>query len=221
MRQKMDCKFPEIITALRRERGISQKQVSADLGISQALLSHYEKGIRECGLDFLIRTAEYYGVSCDYLLGRTSCRQPDTGEAGSDDTDAPGLINKRQIVQALRAVIHLLEQVGSSALSEEGAAFLSLAFYRLLRTLCSLYYPGTEQLFRLDSSVYIPLAVGQMQFCEARMSVASSGVKKQPPITPALLLQKYPVEAPALLELVEFAEDRLDKLYRSSTELKT
>ena len=63
--------FPRILTLLRKERGYSQKKAATDLGISQALLSHYEKGIRECGLDFLARAAEYYGVSCDYLLGRT------------------------------------------------------------------------------------------------------------------------------------------------------
>ena len=63
--------FPRILTLLRKERGFSQKKAAADLGISQALLSHYEKGIRECGLDFLVRAANYYQVSCDYLLGRT------------------------------------------------------------------------------------------------------------------------------------------------------
>lgn len=64
----MNSDFPRILTLLRKEQGISQKKAAADLGISQALLSHYEKGIRECGLDFIVRTADYYGVSCDYLL---------------------------------------------------------------------------------------------------------------------------------------------------------
>ena len=74
--------FPRILTLLRKERGFSQKKAAADLGISQALLSHYEKGVRECGLDFLVRAAAYYGVSCDYLLGahpppgHSPCRQP-------------------------------------------------------------------------------------------------------------------------------------------------
>ena len=67
----MNSDFPRIITFLRKERGLSQKQVATDLGISQALLSHYEKGIRECGLDFLVKAADYFEVSCDYLLGRT------------------------------------------------------------------------------------------------------------------------------------------------------
>ena len=65
----MNADFPRLITLLRKEKGISQKQAAAEFGISQALLSHYEKGIRECGLDFLVKCAKFYGVSCDYLLG--------------------------------------------------------------------------------------------------------------------------------------------------------
>ena len=67
-------KFAANLSQLRKEKGISQKAAAADLGISQALLSHYEKGIRECGLDFVIRCSEYYGVSTDYLLGASDIR---------------------------------------------------------------------------------------------------------------------------------------------------
>ena len=55
----MNRDFPRIITLLRKERGLSQRRASDELGISQALLSHYEKGIRECGLDFLVKIADY------------------------------------------------------------------------------------------------------------------------------------------------------------------
>lgn len=61
--------FSSRITKQREEKGVSQKQAAKDLGVSQALLSHYENGVRECGLDFVVRAADYYGVSCDYLLG--------------------------------------------------------------------------------------------------------------------------------------------------------
>ncbi len=67
-------KFASILTKLRKERCISQKTAAADLGISQALLSHYEKGIRECGLGFLIRCCKYYGVTADYILGISESR---------------------------------------------------------------------------------------------------------------------------------------------------
>ena len=67
----MNTDFARIITLLRKEKKISQKQAAEDMGVSQGLLSHYENGKRECGLDFVVRAAEYYNVSCDYLLGRS------------------------------------------------------------------------------------------------------------------------------------------------------
>jgi transcriptional regulator with XRE-family HTH domain len=67
----MNRSFPETLSALRRERSISQRAAAADLGISQALLSHYENGAREPGLGFVCRACDYYGVSADFLLGRT------------------------------------------------------------------------------------------------------------------------------------------------------
>ena len=67
-------KFSSVLSQLRKERGISQKKAATDLGISQALLSHYEKGIRECGLDFVIKCSDYYGVTTDYLLGTSESR---------------------------------------------------------------------------------------------------------------------------------------------------
>lgn len=70
----MDRNFSVIISELRKEKGLSQKEAASQLGISQALLSHYEKGIRECGHSFLIKIADFYGVSCDYILGRTNER---------------------------------------------------------------------------------------------------------------------------------------------------
>lgn len=70
----MSTDFSNALSSLRREKGITQKNAAADLGITQALLSHYEKGIRECNLDFLKRAAGYYGVSADYLLGISTNR---------------------------------------------------------------------------------------------------------------------------------------------------
>ena len=55
----MASDFNRIITLLRKEKGVTQKEAAAALGISQALLSHYENGIRECGLDFVVRVANY------------------------------------------------------------------------------------------------------------------------------------------------------------------
>ena len=63
--------FCRILGDLRREKGISQRKAATDLQISQALLSHYENGAREPGLSFVCRACDYYGVSADYILGRS------------------------------------------------------------------------------------------------------------------------------------------------------
>ena len=77
----MEKSFSVTLSELRKEKHITQKNAAKSLGISQALLSHYEKGIRECNREFLVKAADFYGVSCDYLLGRTEER---TGEVGLD-----------------------------------------------------------------------------------------------------------------------------------------
>ena len=87
----MERGFSGRLHALRAAKGLSQRAVAADLHISQALLSHYENGAREPGLDFVRRACDYYGVTADYLL----CR--------SDNPDAPG--------STLQAALSFLEQV--------------------------------------------------------------------------------------------------------------
>ena len=70
----MATDFSRTLSLLRQEKGVSQRKAAAELGISQALLSHYENGIREPGLAFVTRACDYYHVSADYLLGRTLSR---------------------------------------------------------------------------------------------------------------------------------------------------
>ena len=56
---------------LRESRGYTQLKVAMDLNMNQNSISRYESGQREAGYCLLIRFADYYGVSVDYILGRT------------------------------------------------------------------------------------------------------------------------------------------------------
>lgn len=56
---------------LRKERGISQVKLAMDLCTNQNTISRYETGEREPGIAELIRIADYFGVSIDYLVGRS------------------------------------------------------------------------------------------------------------------------------------------------------
>jgi len=56
---------------LRRKRGISQLKLAMDLNMNQNSISRYETGEREADYTTLIRFADYFNVSIDYLLERT------------------------------------------------------------------------------------------------------------------------------------------------------
>lgn len=57
---------------LRKERGISQIKLAIDLDTSQNSISRYETGERQADYAMLIKIADYFDVSIDYLLERTS-----------------------------------------------------------------------------------------------------------------------------------------------------
>lgn len=56
---------------LRKKRGISQLKLAMDLNMNQNSISRYESGVREADYATLIKFADYFNVSVDYLLERT------------------------------------------------------------------------------------------------------------------------------------------------------
>lgn len=63
------------LNKLRKLKGVSQKQLANELGdINQQTISHYETGTREPNIQTLIKLADYFDVSIDYLVGRSDKR---------------------------------------------------------------------------------------------------------------------------------------------------
>ena len=124
----MKNKFAQTITELRHRKGITQKQAAAELGVSQALLSHYEKGVRECGLDFLLKASEFYEVPCDILLGKN--------ELPEKQPEPEVLPEKQALSNSLEIIFDLIENSGSDEFQKEVWDFLMLAIYRILRVMC-------------------------------------------------------------------------------------
>ena len=56
---------------IRKKKGISQLKLAMDLNTNQNTISRYETGDREPGINELIKIADYFNVSIDYLVGRT------------------------------------------------------------------------------------------------------------------------------------------------------
>lgn len=64
----------EILAELRSEKGIYQKELALYLNVSIGTISNYEKGVHYPDLETLCKLADYFGVTTDYLLGRTGYR---------------------------------------------------------------------------------------------------------------------------------------------------
>ena len=82
------------IKNLREKRGIIQEILAAELGITQQMLSKYEKDVTVIKVDILKRLAEYFNVTTDYLLGISDVKRDLTGQIRLNET----LDGKRKIL---------------------------------------------------------------------------------------------------------------------------
>ncbi len=228
----MSSEFSRILTLLRKEKGLSQKEVASKLGISQALLSHYEKGIRECGLDFLITVADFYGVSCDYMLGRTPERNgtmlsveeiPDCDTVAKDNKlkgSIYAVLNKKLITNSINVLFDLLSKTQNEGMIENVSNYLILSVYRMFRLIFNSYDKNQQQMFRIPKQVSNAYCISAMEkaFAKADSIAEAKPVddleKIENPdelsISSEKLSQNYPLFASSLLNLVSNAEDIIE-----------
>ena len=64
--------FSDRLKELRKGAGLSQKALGEDIGASERSIQSYELGTRKPTLDVINKLADYFGVTTDYLLGRTN-----------------------------------------------------------------------------------------------------------------------------------------------------
>ena len=232
----MNSDFPRIITLLRKERGISQKNAAAALGISQALLSHYEKGIRECGLDFLVKAADYYNVSCDYLLGRSpepagkTLSYDDIPEQDTNGSKvaAGGMMaafNKKLIVNSTNVLFSLIQKTGSNTIMKEASSFLMLAIYKMFRIVYSSNPKNDSRFFTVPEVISSGVTSAAMSVCEANAEAAAKGVvigdgdtaseTDDTLITTGSLSEEYAGSASSLLNVIKNSEAKIQLLNNS------
>ena len=218
----MNKDFSRIITLLRKEKKLSQKQVAGDLGISQALLSHYEKGIRECGLEFLIKIADYYDVSCDYLLGRTPQRYSDITDISDNTTKARSnavsqIVNQKLIQNTQSVLYDYLIKIGNRKLSNYVSNYLMLATYNMFRKVYSANSDNPQDMFAVHQEVYSGFSTAAMQVISTRVSSATDEnchndfVKQcaELEISPDILASEYPQIASSVFNLIQHAESNM------------
>ena len=211
----MNNDFPRIITFLRKERGLSQKKVAEDLGISQALLSHYEKGIRECGLDFLIKVSDYYDVSTDYLLGKTVQRNSNAINADDipDGDDVHHLkgsminqINRKIVMNSTTVIYDLLAQMGNKHLTNAVSSYIMCSEYQIFRMLYNAEKSNSQTLFALNKNQYRNLTSASMMMLLEQSQTILENEKLSLALSPDILSSYFGKGAASLFNLIQFSE---------------
>jgi len=223
----MSNDFSRSLSLLRQERGISQRAAAADLGISQALLSHYENGVREPGLAFVVKACNYYNVSADFLLGRTLARD------GTNIVDAESLydysaerdnvlhgsimatLNKKLLVNSIGVLFDLLGKVGRKDAIKACADYLSTAVYKMFRHLYRADTAQNEDFFSVDPRRFIVgVANADMVLSESDYVEALAQHAKEKGSFPAMnndaLAQNYPGPYQSLLQIIHTTGERVN-----------
>ena len=218
--------FSRTLSLLRQERGVSQRTAAADLGISQALLSHYENGIREPGLAFVVRACDYYRVSADFILGRTLSREGNMlTEQEILSAAEPGNILQGSVLAtlqgkllsgALGVLFGLLGKLNDKAAINAAAGYLGSAVYQLYRRLYRSA-GANEAYFSLDpSACAMGAAEADMKLAELRYAAALRDLEAKkaefPDLSSQAISAAYPGQNQSLTQVLSTADARLSAM---------
>lgn len=217
----MATEFSRTLALLRREKKTSQRAAARDLGISQALLSHYETGAREPGLPFIIKACDYYGVTADYILGRTMLRDgKGVGELHDIESEkqnrlgklsASALLGRKMVTNAVTLLYDIAGKSGHTGLVSEITALFAGAVYKVFRALYSASGSNPESYFSIPPESYVPVSSAEMALSEARMLAllnSSKDAPDLPELSNDMLAKEYPQLIQSLLTLTHQAGER-------------
>lgn len=229
----MNKDFPRVIKLLRKERGISQRQAALDLDISPPLLSHYEKGIREGNLDFVLKVADYYDVSCDYLLGRTLDRDglkispeslPDAEDSSEDKVFKGNIVstlNKKLIINSLSVVFDILQKCNDRELLEKVSQFFMIAIYKIFRLIYSGNKKNPQDFFSVKDFKHKSLSDSKEILIENDIEGSISRIKRKRKktegetfafsLSPDIIAQEYPKFYSSLFNVIKRAESSISE----------
>lgn len=220
----MNKDFPRVMKMLRRERGLRQKEAAEQLGVAQALLSHYENGKRECGLDFLVHAADFYGVSVDFILGRTSSRSgvvvaeedlPESTVSESYNTGIEGtgiILQKKLATNALEVIFSLLLKAKNAKLAKAVCSYISTAIYRIFRMVYSAGGANDENRFSVPGEKVTGTVGAKLSLVDISALDAIKEGTADEPISDSRIEQEYPRQSAALFLVVNNVERELNKL---------
>lgn len=222
----MSSDFSRCLSLLRQEKGISQRAAAKELGISQALLSHYENGVREPELAFVTKACNYYNVSADFLLGRTLSRDGTTIAAGelydySTEKDnvlhgsIMATLNKKLLVNSIGVLFDLLGKTGKKEAITAAADYLGTAIYKMFRHLYRADGTKNEDFFSVPARQFMAgVPTADMICTEAQYVDALAAHAKEKgnfPMHNDALMESYPGLYQSLLQIIHNTGERVNR----------
>lgn len=224
----MSTDFSRSLALLRKERGVSQRLAAKELGISQALLSHYENGVREPGLSFVARACDYYNVSADFLLGRTLSRDgttildAETLHDASQEKDnvlrgsVMATLSKKLLVNSVSMLFDLLGKTGERSAIRAASEYLSTAVYKLFRHLYRVNKANNEDLFSIPAHQFLTGVPAADMICAETEYVDALAVHARekgefPDMSHKALTETYPGHYQSLLQIIHTTGERINR----------
>ncbi|MBN2984001.1 MULTISPECIES: helix-turn-helix domain-containing protein [Cohnella] len=96
---------------LRLNRSLSQEEVARHIGITRSAYSHYEINNRQPVYETLIKLAEFFDVSLDYIIGGNPSSHPEDGTLSADSQEVLRLLKKMNQEQRKQSIGMLTDMV--------------------------------------------------------------------------------------------------------------
>lgn len=96
--------FNKILKDLRNKKGLSQFQLAKKINVAQNTVSNWEKGIREPDWEMMGVIANFFGVTVDYLLGRTETKNLTSADETDEVNEILEALHKRPEMKTLFSI---------------------------------------------------------------------------------------------------------------------
>ncbi len=225
----MNAEFSRTLSLLRQERGVSQRTARVPWASPRPCCPTMRTASGSPAWPSWSGPCDYYGVSADFLLGRTLTRDgttiaPEELYDLSDEKDNSmrgsvlALLSKKLLVNSVGMLFDLLGKTGSREAIRASSNYLSTAVYKVFRRLYQANPSNNPDFFSVPARQFaagLPeadMACSEVELCEA---LAGQGKDKSrmPELSHDILARDYPVLYQSMFQLVHTTGERINKTF--------
>ena len=173
----------------------------------------------------MVKTADFYGVSVDYLLGRTTNPNSDRSEpdqipdvedledVNRKKSNTYCMLNRKIIINSTAVIYSILAEINNKKLSKCVSDYLSVAEYSIFRKIYSLKENNVNDVFSLDNIddyCYASQSLNNARINDIKMNNSIEGLE----LNDEILSEKFSDSYPSLRQLIKNAEKTLSQNFK-------